>query len=130
MNSKFKFLIIFLIIILSGCKTHSLLPNSQLKNINALLTHVDNHWDIRMTVVNASGMSVSPVNESLSIQTLTDGHHLIATWTVDEARIKDGRSFNLIVKSEAESFPVELIIPPSTKDGYTFVMIAKILSGH
>ena len=130
MNLKFKLLVILLFINIINCKVHSLVPNSSLKNINALLTHVDNRWDIRMTVANASGMSVSAVNESLLIQTHADENHLIASWSVDDARIKEGKPFKLTIKSQTESFPVELIIPPSTKNGYTFVMIAKILSGH
>lgn len=83
-----------------------------------------------MVVQNASQMSVSVGEESLSIQTNTEGNNLVATWSVNEARIKAGKPFNVFVKSESESFPVELEIPTSTKDGYTFVMIAKVLTGH
>lgn len=130
MNSRYVFPLMISLMIIINCKTHSLLPDSSLKNINAILTQVDHRWDIRMTVANASGMSVYAANESLSIRTHADENYLIATWSVDEARIKDGKSFKLIINSATESYPVELIIPSSTKKGHTFVMMAKIVSGH
>ena len=130
MNHKFIIIALFSIITIFACKSHTMVPNSQLKNIDALLTHTENRWDIRMIVKNAVGMSVQGDNETLSIRTQIDGNNLIASWSVDEARIKVGRPFKLTVKSETESFPVELLIPNSTKNGYTFVMIAKILTGH
>lgn len=123
------FALIFALLVQVACSKHTLVPESQLKNIQATANQDGKTWLIKMRVLNSWRMSIA-LKENYELNTIKDGEDLVVTWSVNETRINQGTPFKLLLRSGSEEFPVELTIPNSVKSGYTLVLIAKILTGH